>query len=67
MTPAERDAAMRDIAHRISVLTDGTPIDITVGGCLVMITAQLDRAKNLALDKYVADKFRQIANLIDPP
>lgn len=65
-TPADRDATMRDIANRVSVLADGTPLDVTVGGLLTFICAQCDHAKNPEFNRYTAGKLRQVADFLDP-
>ena len=65
MSPEERDQTMRDMAHRISVLANGTPMDLTVGGVVLFLVAQCDHADDRAFDKYVADKLRAVADLLD--
>ena len=65
MSPEERDQTMRDMAHRISVLANGTPMDLTVGGVVLCLVAQCDHADDRAFDKYVADKLRAVAASLD--
>ena len=61
---ADRDATMRDMAHRISVLANGTPMDLTVGGVVLFLVAQCDNANDPAFDKYVAAKLRAVADVL---
>lgn len=62
----DRDAIMRDLANRVSVMTGGTPLDVTVGGLLTFICAQCDHAKNPEFNRYTAGKLRQVADFLDP-
>lgn len=63
----DRDATMRNMAHRISILAQGTPMDLTVGGVVLFLIAQCDHAQDPAFDKYVAGKLRQVADLLQAP
>ena len=62
----DRDAIMRDLANRVSVLADGTPLDVTVGGLLTFICAQCDHANNPEFNRYAAEKMRQVADFLNP-
>ena len=61
----DRDATMRDMAHHISVLAQGTPMDLTVGGVVLFLIAQCDHAQDTAFDKYVAGKLRAVAHVLE--
>ena len=66
MSPEERDATTRDIAHRVSVLANRTPIDVTVGGVVLFLVAQCENVKDPEFDKYVTEKLRAVADFVDP-
>lgn len=67
MSTPDRDAIMRDLAHRVSTLANGTPLDLTVGGVVLFVVAQCDLADDPELNKYTARKLRAVADLLDPP
>lgn len=67
MSPEERDQTMRDMAHRVSILALGTPLDVTVGGVVLFIVAQCEQVKDPEFDKYVAAKLRAVADVLTPP
>ena len=67
MSPEERDQTMRDMAHRVSILANGTPLDVTVGGVVLFIVAQCEQVKDPEFDKYVAAKLRAVADVLTPP
>lgn len=63
----QRDATMRDLAHKFSVTALGTPLDVTVGGVVLFIVAQCEHVKDPEFDKYVAAKLRAVADVLTPP
>ena len=62
----QRDESMRDLAHRVSVLANGTPLDVTVGGVVLFLVAQCENVKDPEFDKYVAEKLRAVADVLSP-
>lgn len=61
----DRDTTMRNLAHEMSVVANGTPMDLTVGGVVLFIVAQCDQAQDREFDKYVAAKLRAVADLLE--
>lgn len=66
MTPDERDAAMREIAGKISVLALGLPVEAAVGGAALFIVAQCELLDDPRFTSMCADKLRTVADLLDP-
>lgn len=62
----ERDAALRDLAGRFSIVAGGQPLGISVGAAALFVVAQADLAANPAFSDYAAKKLRQVADLLDP-
>lgn len=66
MSPEQRDTIMRDLAHEFSKQATGQPLDLTVGGMVLFVVAQCEHFNDPTLNKYVADKLRQVAGFLDP-
>ena len=66
MSPDERDAAMRDIAGKMSTLCLGMPVQVSVGSAALFIVAQSELVQNPEFSSLCADKLRAVADLIDP-
>ena len=62
----ERDAALRDLAGRFSIVAGGQPIGISVGAAALFVVAQVEIAGDAAFAKAAAQKLRQTAALLDP-
>lgn len=62
----ERDAALRDLAGRFSIVAGGQPIGISVGAAALFVVAQVEIAANPEFTKHTAQKLRQVAELLDP-
>lgn len=60
-----KDEELRHGAYRISVFMEGTDFCMATGQWLVWLTTQLDMAARPELDKWTADKLRQIADVIE--
>jgi hypothetical protein len=66
MSTPDRDQTMRDLARVFSEVSSGQPLDLTVGGVVLFLVAQCEHAGDPELDKYVADKLRQVADVLVP-
>ena len=67
MSTLDRDQTMRELARVFSEVASGQPIDLSVGGVVLFLVAQCEHAKDPELDKYVADKLRAVADVLNPP
>lgn len=61
-----RDAALRDLAGRFSIVAGGQPVGISVGAAALFVVAQVEMAGDAAFAKHTAQKLRQVADLLAP-
>lgn len=66
MTPDERDAAMRQLAGRISETCAGQDMGVAIGAACLYIVVQAEQAGTAALMADAAYKLRAVADLLDP-
>ena len=62
----ERDAALRNLAGRFSIVAGGQPVGISVGAAALFVVAQVEMAGDAAFAKHTALKLRQVADLLAP-
>lgn len=62
---AQRDLALRTLAHDISVTVAGNQFDVALGAALIWAVTQLDVLQMPEADEYAARRLRQIADVIE--
>ena len=60
----DKDAAMRELAGKISEVLTGQDLSTAVGAALVWMTAQLDVINDPEANRWAAHKLRQIADVL---
>lgn len=61
----ERDLAIRTLAGRISEISAGQPVDVSIGAAALFIVTQVDHAGDPALTAYAARTLRKVADLFN--